>query len=64
MSASQQKNSHQNLILSHIEKRYFFIISLKTVFEYLNLVKDHDKTNPNVFVFNLRDKYRWCGQFS
>ena len=34
------------------------IISLKTVFENLNLVKCYDKTNPNVFVFSLRDRYR------
>ena len=37
----------------------FLIISLKTVFENLNLVKSYDKTNPNVFVFCLWEKYRW-----
>ena len=38
----------------------FLIISLKTVFENLNLVKSYDKTNPDVLVFSLRDKYWWC----
>ena len=28
---------------------YISLISLKTVFENLNLVKSYDKTNPNVF---------------
>ena len=37
----------------------FFIVSLKTMFENLNLVKSYDKTNPTVFVFSLSDKYRW-----
>ena len=37
----------------------FFIVSLETMFENLNLVKSYDKTNPTVFVFNLSDKYRW-----
>ena len=35
------------------------IISLKTVFEILNLVKSYDKTSLNVIVCSLRDKYRW-----
>ena len=43
---------------SHSEE-VFLIISLKTVFENLNLVISYDKTNPNVFVFTLWDKYRW-----
>ena len=33
---------------THKEK-VFFIVSLKTVFENLNLVKSYNKTNPNVF---------------
>ena len=37
----------------------FLIISLKTVFENLNLVKGYDKANPNSFVFSLQDNYRW-----
>ena len=37
----------------------FFIVSLKTLFENLNLVKCCDKTNPTGFVFSLSDKYRW-----
>ena len=37
----------------------FFIGSLKTMFENLNLVKSYDETNPTVFVFSLSDKYRW-----
>ena len=36
-----------------------FIVSLKTMFENLNLVKSYDKTNPTVLVFSLSDKYRW-----
>ena len=27
----------------------FFIVSLKTLFENLNLVKSHDKTNPTEY---------------
>ena len=37
----------------------FFFVSLKTMFENLNLVISYDKTNPTVFVFSLSDKYRW-----
>ena len=37
----------------------FLIISLKTVFNNLNIVKSYDKTNQNLFVFSLRDKYGW-----
>ena len=38
----------------------FFIVSLKTLFENLNLVKSYYKTNSTVFfVFSLSDKYRW-----
>ena len=29
------------------------------MFEYLKLVKNYDKTNPNVFVFGLWEKCRW-----
>ena len=58
MSASQQKKSIEfNLKLYREEA--FWIISLKNVTENLNLVKSYDKTNSNVFVFSLRDKYRW-----
>ena len=35
------------------------MVSLKTVFENLNLVKRYDKTYPNVFVFSLWEKCRW-----
>ena len=31
----------------------FFIVSLKTLFENLNLVIRYDKTNPTVFVLSL-----------
>ena len=31
----------------------FFIVSLKTLFENLNLVNSYDKTNPTAFVFSL-----------
>ena len=50
MSGSRQKISQQKLIFKYIEKRYFFIVSPKTVFENLNLVKSYDKTNPDVLV--------------
>ena len=47
MSGFQQKFSQQKLILRHIEK----IVSLKTLFENLHLVKSYEKTNPTDFVF-------------
>ena len=54
--------------LKSSRQEVFFITSLKTVLENLNLVKAYDKTNPNVFVLSLRDKYRWgltpFGQYS
>ena len=31
----------------------FFIVSLKTLFENLHLVKSYDKTNPTNFVLSL-----------
>ena len=31
----------------------FLVVSLKTFFENLNLVKCYDKTNPTVFVFSM-----------
>ena len=34
-------------------------IGFKTVFENLNLVKSYNKTNPNVFIPSLWEKYRW-----
>ena len=37
----------------------FLIISLKTVFENLHLVKSYNKINLNVFVPCLWEKYRW-----
>ena len=37
----------------------FFIVSLKTLFKNLHLVKSYDKTNPTDFVFSLWEKYRW-----
>ena len=33
----------------------FLIVSLKTLFENLNLVISYDITNPTVFVFSLRE---------
>ena len=53
MSGSQQKFCQHKIILRHMEKRYFFIISRKTVFENLNLAKSYDKTNPNDFIFSV-----------
>ena len=39
--------------LQAYRQEVFFIVSPKTVFENLNLVKSYDKTNPDVFVFSL-----------
>ena len=54
---SAEKQSTEFNLKSYREE-VILIISLKTVFENLNLVKSYDKTNPNIFVLNLRDKYR------
>ena len=35
----------------------FLIVSLKTLFEKLNLVKSYDKTNQTVFVLSLWKKH-------
>ena len=59
MSASQQKKHSIEFNFKSYREEVFFIISQKTVFENLNLVKNYGKTNPNVFVLNLRDKCRW-----
>ena len=55
---SAEKQSTEFNLKSYKEE-VFWIISLKTVFENLNIVKSYDKTNPNVFVFSLPDKYKW-----
>ena len=57
---SLEKQSTEFNLKSYRED-VFLIILLKTVFENLNLVKSYDKTNPIVFVLNLRDKYRYIG---
>ena len=54
---SAEKQSTEFNLKSYREE-VIFIILLKTVFEKLNLVKSYDKTNPNIFVLNLQDKYR------
>ena len=61
MSASRQKKKKQSTesILKPYREEVILNFSLKTVFENLNLVKSYDKINSNVFVFSLRDKYRW-----
>ena len=54
--------------LKWYREEVLLIIWLKTVFENLNLVESYDKTNLNVFVLSVRDKYRWgltsLGQYS
>ena len=45
--------------LKPYREEVFVVVSPKTVFENLNLVKSYDKTNPIVFVFSLSEKYRW-----
>ena len=44
---SAEKQSAEFNLKSYREE-VFFIISLKTVFENLNLVKSYDEINPNV----------------
>ena len=53
MRRFQQKINQQKLISVNTEKKDFFILSLKIVFENLDLVKSYDKTNPNNFVYSL-----------
>ena len=53
------ENQSTEIGLKTYREDVFLIISLKTVFENLNLVKSYNKTNPNVFVPSLWEKYRW-----
>ena len=53
------ENWSTEIRLKAYRKEVFLIVSLKTEFENLNLVKGYDKTNPGVFVFSLWGKYRW-----
>ena len=55
---SAEKQSTEIGLMTYRED-VFLIISLKTVFENLRLVKSYNKTNLNVFVPCLREKYRW-----
>ena len=52
------ENQSTEIILQAHREEVFLIVSLKTVFENLNLVKSYDFTNPNVFVLSLWGKYR------
>ena len=52
------ENQSTEIILQAHREEVFLIVSLKTVFEHLNLVKRYDYTNPNVFVLSLWEKYR------
>ena len=56
MSAEKQSTE---IGLKTYREDVFLIISLKTVFENLHLVKSYNKTNLNVFVPCLWEKYRW-----
>ena len=56
MSAEKQSTE---IGLKTYREDVFLIISLKTVFENLHLVKSYNKTNRNVFVPCLWEKYRW-----
>ena len=59
MSAIHQKQQSIEFNLKLYREEVILIVSLKTVFENLNLVNIYDKANPNVFIFSLQDKYRW-----
>ena len=48
MSGSQQKISQQKLFIRHTEE-VSLVLSPKTLFESLNLVKSYEKTNLTVF---------------
>ena len=56
MSAEKQSTE---IGLKTYREDVFLIISLKTVFENLHLVKSYNKTNLNIFVPCLWEKYRW-----
>ena len=51
------ENQSTEINLTAYKEEVYFIVSLKTIFETLNLVKCYDKTNPSVFVFNLWGKF-------
>ena len=53
------ENRSKEIGLRTYGEEVFLTVSLKTVFENLNLVKSYNKTNPNVFVLSLWEKYRW-----
>ena len=47
------ENQSTKISLKSYREEVFLIVSLKTVFETLNLVKSYNKINPNVFVLCL-----------
>ena len=50
----------KRISLKAYREEVFLIVSLKTDFENLNLVKSYDKTNPTDWcTFSLLEKYRW-----
>ena len=53
------ENQSTKINLQAYTEEVFLIVSPKTLFENLNLVKNYEKTNPDVFVFSLWKKYRW-----
>ena len=53
------ENQSTEINLKAYKEEVYLIVSLKTVFENLNVVKSNDKTNPNIFVSSLWEKYRW-----
>ena len=44
------ENQSTEISLEVYREEVFLVVSLKTEFENLNLVKRYDKTNPSVFV--------------
>ena len=53
------ENQSAEINLKAYREEVCLIVSLQAVIENLNLVKSYDRTNPNDFVFNLWEKYRW-----
>ena len=52
------ENQSTEINLQVYREEVFLIVSPKTEFENLNLVKSYDKTNSDVFVFSLWKEYR------
>ena len=52
------ENQSTEINLKAYREELFLIVSLKTVFEILNLVKSYDKTKPNAFPIWFMRKIR------